>query len=41
MQILKAFRELLLSGILQQECVDVRPYVVDGINYLARIDNYS
>ena len=38
---LKAFHELLQSGILQQECVDVRPYVVDGVNYLARINNYT
>ncbi|XP_065890062.1 leucine-rich repeat-containing protein 34-like isoform X2 [Dysidea avara] len=36
-----AFSQLLQSGILNQQCIDVRPYVVDGVNYLARIDNYS
>ena len=41
MQLLKAFHELLRLGVLRQECVDVRPYVVDGVNYLAQIDNYT
>ena len=26
---------------MQQECTDVRPYVVDGVNYLAQINNYT
>ena len=36
--ILQAFQKLLQSGRLNPQDVDVEPYTVDGVSYLAKLD---